>query len=91
MDPLTASTASLGYEAVRSLRQLQDETLRAAALCENNLAVIKCLAESRGDEALCGAFESMTEKLRGYILGFETLQKRMNNAIELVSHPPHHH
>ncbi|KAL8949693.1 MAG: hypothetical protein Q9222_004222 [Ikaeria aurantiellina] len=86
---ITPSTSTLGFEAIRSFRHLDDTLLSARAICHNNQSIIQqlaTLAEGTHYDKMTPLLNQQLDELRGYLQGIANLQGRIENSIALLMH-----
>ncbi|KAL9119526.1 MAG: hypothetical protein Q9187_003923 [Circinaria calcarea] len=95
--PVKVDRGVLEFNEVRKLRHAYDRIVSAHALCRSNvivLAGIEKISESfilsnndgEAEELFGKYFTSAAERLRGYLQGFEVLERKALNAINLSSY-----
>ena len=96
--PVNVDRGVLEFNEVRKLRHAYDRIVSAHALCRSNVIVLAgiekisesvILSNNNGEavELLGKYFTSAAERLRGYLQGFEVLERKALNAINLVGPP----
>jgi Mg2+ and Co2+ transporter CorA len=82
LDTKTAGSASLSFDLVQDLRDLNDMVLSSRASCSGNLDLVTTLEERCRDDI--HGLQPIRSELRGYVESLDVLRGRVQNATDLV-------